>query len=246
MKRIRVTVCDDEAVARNIVASSFQAVFAQHGVETEITACATVSELVQKQMVSASDLLILDIDMPGMSGVAFGKQLRQQKNEIDIIYVSNREDKVFDSLKVNPVGFVRKSHLLEDIPDVVEHYLHDQEKTSSARKLVVETKEKIISIPLKSILYFEGARNCQLIHIQGQTEPLPIRRNLQELEEELSGDGFLRIHKGYLVNFDYIRLIEETDVQLTNGERVPMSRRKVQETKARFLKLMQNSGVFLP
>lgn len=246
MKRIRMTVCDDEETARGIVASSFQTIFAQHGVETEVTVCGTVAELIRKQLVSISDLLILDIDMPGMNGVSFGRKLREQKNEIDIIYVSNREDRVFDSLKVNPVGFVRKSHLLEDIPDVVEHYIHSNQKASRSRNLIVETKERIISIPLKRILYFEGARNCQLIHVQGQTDTLPIRRNLQDLEDELREEGFLRIHKGYLVNFDYIRLIGETDVLLTNGERVPMSRRKVQETKAQFLKLMQESGAFLP
>lgn len=53
----------------------------------------------------------------------------------------------------------------------------------------------------------EGAQNCQMIHIAGGEEPVPLRRPMQEMETELLSKGFIRVHKGYLVNCDYIRLI---------------------------------------
>lgn len=65
---------------------------------------------------------------------------------------------------------------------------------------------------------------------------------MQDLEEELAPYGFLRIHKGYLVNYRFIRRIGEKDVLLTNDERVLMSRRKEQETKRSYLELMQGEG----
>ena len=81
-----------------------------------------------------------------------------------------------------------------------------------------------------------------MLHLAETKEPVVVHRKMQDLEEELSSEGFLRIHKGYLVNYDYIRLIGDTCVLLTNGERIPISRRKIQETKQQFLKLMRTQG----
>lgn len=111
---IHAAVCDDESAARSIVSGAFSSVFAQHGVKIVPTECRSVIELESLNILPQLELVILDIDMPGMNGVDFGQKLRAQHNDVEIIYVTNREDRVFDSLKVNPVGFVRKSHLLED------------------------------------------------------------------------------------------------------------------------------------
>ena len=65
---------------------------------------------------------------------------------------------------------------------------------------------------------------------------------MQELEEELSGYGLLRIHKGYLLNYRFIRRIGDNEVTLTNGEKLPISRRKYQEIREAYMVLMQNEG----
>ena len=62
------------------------------------------------------------------------------------------------------------------------------------------------------------------------------------MEEELEKDGFLRIHKGYLVNFRFIRHIGSGDVTLTTGDSIPISRRKEQEVRDAYLRLMQGDG----
>lgn len=245
MDKRTVIVCDDDSAARGFIANAVQAAFLELGVEAEIVLCASGSELRTRLSNGYFDLLFLDIDMPGTSGIQLGRQLRDEGNEIAIIYVSNREDKVFDSLKVGPVGFIRKSHLIEDVPDVLRRYLKHTGKKQAGKMLVVETRERVISVPLQDVAYVEGARNCQMLHLEGQAEPCQIRRNLKELEDELAQDGFIRVHKGFLVNYNYIRLIEQDSVLLTSGERVPLSRRKLQEVKSRFLQLMQKNGAVL-
>lgn len=245
MDRQIIIVCDDDKAARSIIANAVQGGFAELGVEVETVLCASGAELRTRLSNGCFDLLFLDIDMPGISGIQLGRQLRNEGREIDIIYVSNREDRVFDSLKVDPVGFIRKSHLIEDIPDVLRRYWKRCESRQTEKMLIVETKERILSIPLKDVVYIEAARNCQMLHIRGRAKPCQIRRNLKDLEDELAQDGFIRIHKGYLVNYHYIRLIEQDSVLLTDGEQVPLSRRKLQAVKSRFLQLMQKNGAVL-
>ncbi|MCD7760703.1 MAG: LytTR family transcriptional regulator [Clostridiales bacterium] len=74
----------------------------------------------------------------------------------------------------------------------------------------------------------------------GITAEVELFRRPRDLEEALSPKGFLRIHKGYLVNYKFIRRLENTEAVLTNGERIPLSRRRVQEIRTRYLELMQD------
>lgn len=62
---------------------------------------------------------------------------------------------------------------------------------------------------------------------------------MKDLEDKLSEKGFLRIHKGYLVNYRFIRRLKNTDAVLTNGEELPISRLRVQEIRNKYLEFMQ-------
>ncbi len=198
-------------------------------------------ELEKKMREVTFHLLLLDIDMPGMDGIAFGKKLRQERTRADIIYVSSREDKVFDSLRVNPYGFIRKSHFLEDIPQVLGAYLEQREEGADPR-IVLQLKDRTETVHIEDILFIEGARKYQQIYLAGRANPLEVRKQMQELEEEFQDYGFIRVHKGYLVNYKHIKVFKENDVILDNGSCIPMSRRKAPEVKDQYMELMKNEG----
>ena len=63
--------------------------------------------------------------MPGMDGITFIKT-PGGNSRIQIIFVSNREDKVFDALRTNPGGFIRKSRFLEDVSAVVGQWIKNR------------------------------------------------------------------------------------------------------------------------
>ena len=245
MKKLRVAACDDDRAALDIIVSSLKSVFAQHGVDAEVSVYGSADALAADMGARGFDLLLLDIDMPGTDGISFARTLRQDENRIDIIYISNREDLVFDSLRVAPCGFIRKSRFLEDMSSIVDTYVSARPGHHNTPRLVVQTREGVLSIPLDKLIYIEGARKTQLAHVLNQAQPSPLHKSMQELDAELSPQGFLRVHKGYLVNYCFIQLIEDTDILLTTGVRVPLSRRKLPEVKDRFMELMQNNGAMI-
>ena len=110
---------------------------------------------------------------------------------------------------------------------------------------MVQGARETVSYALDTILYIEGEGKIQNLHIVNQKDPVQLRRSMQELEEVLDPQGFLRIHKGYLVNYKYIRRLEDTEAVLTNGERIPLSRRRVQEIRNRYLELMRGGGTVI-
>ncbi|MGL5173184.1 MAG: LytR/AlgR family response regulator transcription factor, partial [Olsenella sp.] len=99
----------------------------------------------------------------------------------------------------------------------------------------------VYPVQIVSITYIEGMRKQQVVHVDGQEKSIVLTRTMGELEDELSGEGFIRIHKGYLVNYRYIQVIDAGDVRLTTGELLPISRRKEHEVRDRFLELVQNN-----
>lgn len=245
MEKLRVAACDDDKAALDIIVSSLKSTFAQHGVDADVAVYGSADALAADMGERGFDLLLLDIDMPGTDGITFARALRQSKNNIDIIYISNREDLVFDSLRVAPCGFIRKSRFLEDMAGIVGTYVATMPKRKKAPRLVAQTRYGVLTIPLDKLIYIEGERKMQLAYVLDQAQPSPLHKSMQELDDELSPQGFLRVHKGYLVNFHFIQLIEDTDILLTTGARVPLSRRKLPEVKSRFMDLMQSSGAMI-
>lgn len=240
-ERLRVAVCDDDKAALGIIASSLKDVFDAHGVDATTSLFSSATELAKVMPTRRFDLLLLDIDMPGLDGISFARHLRERRDKVDIMYISNREDKVFDSLRVSPVGFIRKSRFLEDMSEVVGTYLAARRERSRQSVVVLRDHDAVYPIAVEKIVYIEGHRKQQLVHVEGRDEPITLTRTMGELEEELVGEGFIRIHKGYLVNYRFIQVIDGGDVTLADGERLPVSRRKEREAKERLLELVQSN-----
>lgn len=241
MEQLKIGICDDDMFALDLIQDAVSMVLRNKKIQGQIRVFQRVKDLEKKMEQTKFDLLLLDIDLPGMDGITFGKKLRGEKSRIDIIFVSNREDKVFDSLKVNPVGFIRKKHFLEDVPGVMENYLERRAEAFS-KKLVIQGKEKTEIFEIEDILYIEGQRKIQQIYLVDQVIPTEVKKSLHELERELENQGFLRVHKGYLVNYRHIRIFQGNDILLDSGDCVPVSRRKLQEVKEVYMELMQEEG----
>lgn len=240
-EKLKIAICDDDVFALDVVRDSVAKVLKKRRIPCDIRVFQKAEELEKKMQTFPFDLLLLDIDMPVTDGVMFGKRLRSRGSEIDIIYVSNREDRVFDSLKVNPFGFIRKNRFTEDVPAVLNLYL-DRRKEKEGSRLVIQSGTQMISVKIEDILYIEGQRKVQHIYFRGQEQPGELKRSMQELEEELRNRGFLRVHKGYLVNYRHIRVFQGSDIILDNGQTVPMSRRKAQDVKEMYMELMGHEG----
>jgi DNA-binding LytR/AlgR family response regulator len=239
MERLHVAVCDDDASAIGIIASSLKDVFSQHGMDASVSLFNSALDLRKSMESRRYDLLLLDIDMPGLDGITFAHELRDAGSQIDIMYISNREDLVFDSLRVSPEGFIRKSRFLQDMSGVVGDYLNARRRRHEVSSIVLQRQGLVRPVRAEAIVYVEGRRKEQVLHLAENNELLSMRSTMHALEEELEPAGFIRIHQGYLVNYRFVRLIEDGKVLLITGEELPISRRKTTEVRTAYLELVQ-------
>ena len=236
-----VAVCDDDRAVFGTITETAKAAFAQNGAEAEVECYDAPSALEKAMDDRAFDLIFLDIEMPEEDGIRFGERLGRMETAPDIIFVSSREDRVFDAFKIHPFGFVRKSLFLQDIGGVIADYIQARQNEGS-RNFVVQTAAGTVTISVESILYFEGARKNQLVYTTQSPEPIVVTLTMKQLEDEFAERAFLRVHTGYLVNARFIRRMTNTDVILTDGTALPISRRKAGQIKLDYMELLKKEG----
>ena len=234
-------VCDDDASVFGTVTEAAKNAFAHHGAEAEVMCFSSPAALEQEMESRSFDLIFLDIEMPEEDGIRFGERLAGMKTAPDIIFVSSREDRVFDAFRIHPFGFVRKSLFLQDIDGIIADYVRARQD-DGARNFVVQTSTGTVTIPVESIQYIEGARKNQLIHTTRGDKPFIVNLTMKQLEDVFAPRAFLRVHTGYLVNYRYIRRLSNTDVILTDGTSLPVSRRKAGQIKLDYMELLKKEG----
>lgn len=245
MDALKIAFCDDDKTSLNVIAGAVASILQQQEIPAQVEKYTSPLELLDCCQRMQMDLVFLDIEMPGLNGIELGQKLREVTAATEIIYVSHREDCVFHALQVHPFGFVRKSHFLKDIEDVTRSYLTMLEKRRTEKNVVVQTQSDYLRVPVSHVLYFEGGGTYQHMYVEGHTEPVRITSRMQKLEEELTPHGFLRVHKGYLVNFSAIDRFGGDELVLTSGTSIPISRSKVREVREKYLQLSRENGVML-
>ena len=235
---IRIAMCDDNEKMLPIIAGAAKSAFQAQGVETEISLFTAGEELLKSLDNTHYQLILLDIEMPGMDGIDVGRKLCAMGDDVKIVFVSETESRVFESFQVQPLGFVRKSNFLNDITAVAELYLRTCTKEETGGVLELNTRTGAMTVKTRAIRYVEGNGNYQLLYLEGKKEPLEVKMTMDKLEQMTEPSGFIRVHKGFLVNYQFIHRVMSGEIILSDGATIPVGRSKAGEVKARFLSLV--------
>lgn len=236
--RIKVAMCDDNTKALPIIAGAAKSAFHDRGVAAEITLFSSGEKLLASLESVHYQLILLDIEMPKMDGIAVGKKLRAMGNDTKIVFVSEAESRVFESFQVQPLSFVRKSNFLNDITDLVDLYLRTCSREEAGENLELPARSGVVIVKSRTVRYIEGSGNYQMLYIDGKQEGVEVKSTMDKLEQQTEPLGFIRVHKGFLVNYQYIHRVTPGEIILSDGTRIPVGRSHAGEVKAKFLSLM--------
>ena len=236
--KIKIALCDDDVKALPVIAGAAESAFTEKGIRTEILRFTTGKALLQAMEQARFQIILLDIEMPGMDGIAVGKKIREKGDGTQIVYVSEAESRVFESFLVQPLGFVRKSNFLNDIAAVVELYVKTCAQDEKGDYIELHTRSGILALKSRQIRYIEGSRNYQLLYLEGKQEPAEVKMTMEKLEAVTRPYNFIRTHKGYLVNYRCIQRISATAATLQDGTQLPIGRSKAAEVKSKYLSIL--------
>lgn len=183
----------------------------------------------------------LDIEMPGGNGIELAKQLRIKYPEMILVFVTAYIEYAPSGYKVDAFRYLLKSKVDEELREILEGIRERLYNSSDVVSL--KTRDGDCVLPLKDVLYFEGtAQRMVLAHVMGHEGPVTCQGKLSALEESLSGKGFLRIQKSFLVNMAHLRRISGYRAFTSNGKELKVSELNYSKIREQYL-LWKGSGL---
>ncbi|MBR4866834.1 MAG: response regulator transcription factor, partial [Clostridia bacterium] len=165
------------------------------------------------------DLLLLDVEMPGMSGVELAKAIRKTNHTLQIVFVTAYYEYFSDGFDVSALHYLIKPVDGGKLWPVLDRAC--QNLAYRLRSVLIATADGDVKVPLGDILYVEAQNVHLLIHTPG--EVLRTRMTLLAMSRELD-ETFFKIHRSFIVSLKYVRRISRTDVTMVNGDTLPLSR----------------------
>lgn len=192
-------------------------------------------EVIEDELWKKNDVILLDIDMPKLSGIDLASQINALKGDAEkpyIIFVTERDGMVFEALREQPYSFVRKSA----IEDLVLCLKKIESRLNAEDTFAIHTAGALNRIPINEIMYIEKQGNYVVFHTV--SIELKERASLEEKYSELNAYSFIRIHAGCAVNPRYIRTVEADHIILEDETRLAVSRAYKKSVKKEFFEWM--------
>lgn len=233
---MRAMIVDDEAPAR----SELRFLLEETGRVESITEASSAREAVEKLMEAKADVMFLDISMPKTSGMQLAEALHKLKNPPAIVFVTAYSEYAVEAFGVDAVDYLMKpveSDRLELALDKVEAHAPKAEPAaaqahSSVERIPVVKSGRKVLVPIDQIRYIEAKDDYSCIYTDNDRFLSTI--SLAKLEEKLAPHGFFRVHRGYIVNLEYVEDVEvissgilQLGINGIEGKKISVSRRRV-------------------
>lgn len=233
---LHVAICDDVPEQLSLFQAYAKAWAGSKKLPAEFLVCRNADQFFfHWEEKKNTDILLLDIEMPGMSGIDMAKKLRTLGDDVQIIFVTGVPDYVFEGYEVEAVSYVLKPVKREQLFSCLDRAWERLKRQEPV--LFVSAAGETAKIKLADICYVESAAHDTLIFCKGQDEPYRSKSGITELAEELvqKGSRFFKLHRSYLVSIPYIRRITKKEVMLENGVMLPIARGKWEELNRKYL-----------
>ena len=188
-------------------------------IEYDIYGFTSIEELIKSN--PQIDVLFLDVEMPQMSGIHLAERIKELKS-IPIVFMSWHEGYVFDTFKIHPLYFIRKSELQMDLPKCMRE-IHLVLSESRVFEFVSHYQK--YSLKVNEIMYVQIKERKTIIHMVHQ-ETFDCRIPLNKIQNEIGFEDFILLNKETLVNMMYIEILDDFSCILKNKECLDISYRK--------------------
>lgn len=227
---IHLAICDDERQAvethRALAETALQTMGAAAAVTTYTSSENLLADICDDGYFY--DLILLDIEMPGVDGMALVEKITPLLPQVRVIFITSHIEYAIDAYALNIFRYVPKQELAQRLPQAVQDaaqliLLED------GRSYVIQTANRLEKLPYKDILYMarEGKNVC-FITTQGVSLE---RTSLQQVMERLDAEEFIYIDRGMIVNLIHVMQVKDGFAVLSNGTRLPISRSHLRDVK---------------
>ena len=232
---IKVAVCDDELSVLSELSVLIDTYRVEQNQEISYTMFQSPLELlaeVEKGM--CWDVLFLDILMPGENGIDVAKEIRQFDTKVNIIFLTSSSEFAVQSYMVDAYFYQLKPIWKESFFQLMNSVVAECERTEPLY-LILKCKTGITRIDIDKLKYCEVMGRKLLFHME-DGHVYECVGSMEALYEQLSQyDCFLRPHRSYLINMEFIQNISNKTIMMSDFIEIPVPHGKYSEVRDKYL-----------
>lgn len=181
------------------------------------------------------DILLLDIQMQAMDGVALAKEIRKENDILQIIFITGYPDYIAEGYDVSALHYLIKPVDEQKMFEVLDRATARVKAfaASSCRVILFPKSGGSLRIPADSIFYAEAFSHYVTLYTKDGQQDFNMR--LSDMEQ-LLGEGFFRCHRSYIVAMKHVRRVTRTAMVLDSGKEIPLSRRLYEDANQAFIR----------
>lgn len=227
---VRVAICDDEKKIVMLHEEIIQNLLKSSGSRFEISTYTHSDNLLYDIIEDGFfyDLLLLDIEMPEVTGMEIAEKIKPYLPNIKIIFITSHVEYAIDAFELSIFRYVPKDDIEKRLPAAIRDAIKLIE-LEDGKVYTIQTNNRFEKIPYKEIYYIEReGKNVNITTAGGVSR---VRKSLQQIYEELASEEFIFVDRGYIVNMIHIMQVKDGMAVLKNGAVLPISRSHLQEVK---------------
>ncbi|MCM1193067.1 MAG: LytTR family DNA-binding domain-containing protein [Butyrivibrio sp.] len=233
---MRIAICDDEKE----ICSQLKRMVLKQRADCEVCLFDSGKQLLQSRQ--RFSVILMDIQMEGMSGIETAKALRMKDENAVLIFVTALKEYVFDAFDVSAFHYLLKPVSDEKFSRVFESACREAERRQqeAEEQIFFRTRTRSFTLLKKDILYVES--RGRKVDIHTVKECVTVYGTMNGMQEQLGGN-FYRCHRGYLVNLTHVAEYEPDKILLGSGETVFMARDKYGEFVKAYMRFLEKGGI---
>lgn len=227
---INIAMIDDDKKIRDILIQKVQDILSQKS-NVRVLAFASGAEFFEEIDNGVRFHVVLsDIEMPDMDGLELGARLKKKWTNVYLIFLTSYPQFAMNSYLLNAHQYVMKEDMDERLPEILLDVVSKVEKEQD-EILVLGSMADICKVYCSDILYFQKDKESKYVEYVTTTNRIRDRKSMEQAVEEMRCRDFIQIERRYMVNMQHITRVKGDTITLSNGEQLPVSRRKITYVK---------------
>lgn len=236
---VKVAICEDDSFYIEKEKKLIESYLCRHEIRNDIVTFTSSEELI-KTYANSFDIIFLDVELSGMSGIDAAKWLRDKGAKSHIIFISAYTEYLPEGYKVDAHRYLLKNDdkfddsFFECMESVIAKIQMEE------LKIEIEVKGGKLTVAPSKILYAESNVHRVSIYVLDQSEDMHeyyMYDRLDNVQEKLERYGFLRIHQSYLINGDHLRKVYRYKAELIRGVELPISKKYFNEIESFYVRM---------
>lgn len=227
---LHIAICDDDKTAveshKNITENCLKNCGSIGKIETYVNSDNLLYDITEDKFFF--DLILLDIEMPGSTGMEIAEKIKPCLPDVKIIFITSHIEYAIDAFELSIFRYVPKTDIAGRLPAAIR----DAVKLitlAGGKTYTIQTNSRLEKIPYREIYYINrDGKNASITTAGGISK---VRKSLQQVYSELGADEFIFIDRGCIANMIHIMQVKDGMAVLKNGEALPISRSHLQEVK---------------